>query len=414
MTQQEALSVLKSGKSVFLTGEPGSGKTYTVNKFIEYMKATYKPYAVTASTGIAATHINGQTIHSWSGLRIERVVTKFLIDKLRTNFYARERIQRADVLIIDEVSMLDAVMIDNLDLVLRGVNLIDEPFGGIQMVFVGDFFQLPPVLPGEVKPLFAFEAKAWKDANLTICYLTEQHRQSDPVFLDILGAMRRGTIGADHKKILADRMNVHEGFKGTHLYTHNADVDLENMQELAKLPEPSYTYKMQCDGTPYLIELMKKNCLSPDLLVLKKGAVVMFTRNKTEEGIMLWVNGTIGTVIDFDHGKPVIETVDGEIHMPEPERWEFEENGVVKARIMQIPLRLAWAMTVHKSQGMSLDAALMNLGAAFEYGQGYVAISRVRSLSGLYLEAINDTAFAMHPKVIEQDKLFRNAELREA
>lgn len=404
MTQDTALEILKSGRNVFLTGEPGSGKTHTVNRFIEWCRNNGRVYGVTASTGVAATHIGGQTIHAWTGLGIKRKMSDGAMANLLGNEYAVKRITGADVLIIDEVSMLDAVMIDNIDYVLQQFRG-PKPFGGMQVVFVGDFFQLPPVVRGEEDIKFAFESESWTAADPAICYLTEQHRQSDALFLEILSAMRAGTITKEHKRLLkaAVRAQVPE----TRLFTHNEDVDRINEKELRKIEGDEHTFEMTSAGIPFLVSLLKKHCLAPETLRVKLGATVMFVRNNFDEG---YVNGTIGKVVGFNfNGTPIVETKDGKRIVPEMAEWSFEENGRAKAVITQIPLRLAWAITVHKSQGMSLDEASVDLSRAFEYGQGYVAISRVRTLEGLHLEGLNAKAFEMHPKVIAQDKIFREA-----
>lgn len=403
MTQKEALQVLKTGRNVFLTGEPGAGKTYTINLFTDWLKENYTPYAITASTGIAATHIGGSTIHAWSGIGIKRKITESIIESMQFNHFLVARLAEPQVLIIDEVSMLDSVMIDNVDYVLRCIRGSDTPFGGMQVVFVGDFFQLPPVSREEdVK--FAFESSSWQEANLTVCYLTEQHRQSDHIFLSILSAMRNGEVTEDHKKVLGACQLKEK--PATQLYTHNVDVDRVNTVELMKLPGQVRTFTGSSGGVPFMVEQLKKDCLSPEVLNLKEGAIVMFTTNDFEVG---YVNGTIGKVIGFTEmsGAPIIEVGDGEIVPPRVE-WVREEKGEKKAWFKQYPLRLAWAITVHKSQGMSLDSASMDLSRTFEYGQGYVAISRVRSLAGLHLQGINSKAFEMHPKVVEQDKIFRS------
>lgn len=403
MTQSDALKALLSGSNVFLTGEPGAGKTYTVNQFIEQLRMNDIPYAVTASTGIAATHINGQTIHAWSGIGIRDKITDGVLATLESNDFTMQRVNRARVLIIDEVSMLDALFIDNLDLVLKHLRGDSRPFGGLQVVFVGDFFQLPPVVKGR-ETRFAFEADAWNAATPRICYLTEQHRQSDGEFLDILTAMRLGTVTEAHKARLRAAQLPHE--PETVLYTHNSDVDRENERELAKLEGEERSFVMRSGGIPFLVERLKKNCLAPEKLTLKVGAVVMFVRNNWEVG---YVNGTIGHVTAFEDGYPIIVTKAGKRIRPELEEWAFDENGQQKAYIQQIPLRLAWAITVHKSQGMSLDEASVDLSRCFEYGQGYVAISRVRTLEGLHLGGINPKAFHMHPKVVAKDAEFRAA-----
>ena len=409
MMQQEALEILKSGKNVFLTGEPGAGKTHTVNLFTEWLRQVNRNYAITASTGIAATHVSGKTIHSWTGLGIKRAVTDSFLDGLLFKEWITGPVNAAKVLIIDEISMLDATMINNIDMVLRRVRGDDTPFGGIQIVLVGDFFQLPPVVRGDERMQFAFESQAWKDAHLTICYLTEQHRQSDMEFLEILNAMRSGTIEELHKVRL--RACTMQDEPDTHLFTHNADVDAMNREELAKIDAKEYVYHMTSSGHPYLVTMLKSQVLAPETLKIKKGAVVMFVKNNFEGG---YVNGTVGVIEDFTHGgMPIVRTKDGRTIVPTIAEWMIERNGFPEATVKQLPLRLAWAITVHKSQGMSLDCASIDLSRAFEYGQGYVAISRVRTLSGLHLKGLNAKAFEMHPRVVDMDVRFRTMDGKE-
>lgn len=411
MTQEKALAVLKSGVNVFLTGEPGAGKTHTINRFKEWLDSQHKRYAVTASTGIAATHIDGQTIHSWSGIRIKSNLSARQIETILSDEYIHARLMNTDVLIVDEISMMDAQFIDDLNLVLKSARNTFEnrPFGGIQIVFVGDFFQLPPVTKDR-KMRFAFESRSWKEAGLKVCYLHEQHRQSDPHFLDLLSSMRKGEVTTAHRNLLKTRMNSNldpafrEGIK-TRLFTHNSDVDNLNDQELAKVVGQEKIFHMREKGVPFLVSKLKESCLSPEVLVLRVGATVMFTRNNFDDG---YVNGTLGVVTGYSHdGFPVVESRSGNIFTAKPAEWRFEEHGVSKAEISQVPLKLAWAITVHKSQGMSLDEAIIDLSKTFEYGQGYVALSRVRSLAGMVLEGLNDKTFAMHPVVVEYDRILR-------
>lgn len=406
MKQSKALTILQSGKNVFLTGEPGAGKTYTINTFTDWLDESGICYAVTASTGIAASHINGSTIHSWSGIGIMKNLEEIDINSIKYNKYAQKRILPAEVLILDEVSMLDSVFIDDLDKVLKELHRNEEPFGGIQVVMVGDFFQLPPVSrDSDVK--FAFESKAWQEADFNICYLTEQHRQADPIFTAMLRSMRFDTMTEDQKNIIRSRIS--NGSAPTSLFTHNRDVDYMNTEKLKTLPGKEKKFHMRSEGDERSIAILKKHCLSPETLILKKDAVVMFTANKPDKG---YVNGSIGTVVGFDEdeGTPRIQLMDGSICYPEMNKWKaLDEKKHEKAYIMQLPLRLAWAITVHKSQGMSLDAASIDLSNAFEYGHGYVAVSRVRSLEGLHLIGVHKNAFKVNPKVLEQDKLFRES-----
>ncbi len=410
MTQDEALHVLKTGANVFLTGEPGSGKTFTINAYIAWLRARGIEPSVTASTGIAATHVNGMTIHSWSGIGVKRSLSEWDLDALMGRERLVERVTRAKVLIIDEISMLDASTLEMVDRVLRNVRrsfFNDKPFGGLQVIFVGDFFQLPPV-SSESESAFAFSSRAWEAANPIVCYLSEQHRQDDDAFLGILSAVREGEVEDLHRELLEARLEARpKKLTPTRLHTHNAHVDRINAESLAGMQGKARTYDMTSRGSESLVESLKRSCLSPERLVLKEGAAVMFTRNNFEAG---YVNGTLGTVADFDSsGIPIVRTFDGRTIHAEAAEWSMQDGAKVLARITQIPLRLAWAITVHKSQGMSLDAAIVDLSRAFEYGQGYVAISRVRTLDGLFLEGLNRRALELHPQVIERDRAFRAA-----
>lgn len=402
MTQEKALEILKNRNNVFLTGEPGAGKTYTINQFTSWLDEEGIPYAVTASTGIAASHIDGSTIHSWSGIGIMKNLDEADINGIRFSKFHYNRIKPIRLLILDEVSMLDATFIDDLDKVLKAVHKSAAPFGGIQIVMVGDFFQLPPVTRGG-ETRFAFESAAWINANLKICYLTEQHRQADPVFTDLLRSMRFGKITNQHRALLQSRLSSSES--PVHLFTHNENVDQMNLEKLAQLPGEEKVYPMRESGNPKVVEILKRNCLSPEQLRLKVGAMVMFTANKPNLG---FVNGSVGVINHLGHDGPVVKLLDGPTVYPEHHSWKhLGSNKEVVASINQFPLRLAWAITVHKSQGMSLDTASIDLSRAFEYGHGYVAISRVRSLEGLHLAGISENAYMVNPKVLAQDIMFR-------
>lgn len=409
MTQDEALAILKTGMNVFLTGEPGSGKTHTINQYVAWLRERGVDPAVTASTGIAATHLGGMTIHSWSGIGIKRDVSDYDIELIQSREKTARRIIDTKVLIIDEVSMLDAATLDSVDRVLRTLRRKpmqpEESFGGMQVIFVGDFFQLPPVSKKE-QVKFSFESFAWKEANPVICYLSEQHRQEDGDFLDLLGAFRRGTLSAAHRTRLKSRAGIiSKKDVATRLYTHNENVDRINTESLGKIEGSSHVFQMTSRGARPLVESLKSQCLSPDTLELKEGASVMFTRNNFEEG---YVNGTLGLVTGFSAlGVPIVKTRAGKVITAEQAEWAIQDGNRILAKITQVPLRLAWAITVHKSQGMSLDAAIIDLSQAFEFGQGYVAISRVRTLAGLFLEGFNERALELHPKVAAADRHFR-------
>ncbi|MDO8490298.1 MAG: AAA family ATPase [bacterium] len=421
MTQAKALAVLKTGTNVFLTGEPGSGKTHTANEYVAYLRAHGIDVAITASTGIAATHLGGMTIHSWSGIGIRGTLDKHDLDAIAKSKYVATRVKRASVLIIEEVSMLPGSTVALVDAVCKRIRKNAMPFGGLQVVFVGDFFQLPPIMKFEVKQSsqlslikeetlsrFTYDAQNWKEAQPTICYLTEQHRQDDSKFLGVLSAIRRNVFDDSHMRSLITRKIAYtaapEGVPK--LFSHNADVDRVNDQILAKLSGDLHVCDMTSYGPDFLVSALQKWCLSPAALQLKVGAAVMFTKNNQKEG---FVNGSLGIVEGFDRetGYPNVKLRNGKRIDVEPMDWVIEENGETRAKITQIPLRLAWAITVHKSQGMSLDEAVVDLADVFEYGQGYVALSRVRRLSGLHLLGWNTRAFQVHPEVLVQDEQFR-------
>ncbi|MBI2056548.1 MAG: AAA family ATPase [Candidatus Sungbacteria bacterium] len=408
MTQHEALAILKTGANIFLTGEPGSGKTHAINQYVAYLREHDIEPAITASTGIAATHIGGMTIHSWSGIGVASALTPQDIITIAGRNKIRKRIISTRILIIDEVSMLPAAALSLVDAVCRAVREINEPFGGLQVILVGDFFQLPPVSRNGAKIPFAFESSAWSELAPIVCYLTEQYRQNDTVFLSALSAIRAKNPDTTLREPIVGRMRtileIPEDIPK--LFSHNADVDRINTDKLGKIAGDAIVFYMQSFGRRPLIEFLKKSCLSPEALELKKGAAVMFTKNSPQEK---FVNGSLGTVQDFDEdtGFPIVALKEGGELIAEPMEWAVEEGGKMRAKIVQVPLRLAWAMTVHKSQGMSMDAAVMDLSDAFEYGQGYVAFSRVRRLSGLYLLGANERAFEVHPGIFEKDKEFR-------
>ena len=407
MTQSQALEIMKTGANVFLTGEPGSGKTFVLNGYIDWLVHSDVSVAVTASTGIAATHIGGTTIHSWASIGARDTLTQYDLDHIMTNEKTVRRVKKAKVLVIDEISMLDGRVLDMVETVVRTIKQSGEPWGGMQVILVGDFFQLPPIAGRGEMSRFAFESRAWDSSHFLTCYLTEQHRQEDELLLGLLSSIRKNDVDESHYTLLSEQTDIgYPDIEPTKLYTHNSDVDSMNASRLKELNTRSATFNMDARGSKPLVETLVKNCLSPQILDLRIEAMVMCTKNNFEEG---YVNGTLGRVVDFDKsdGFPVIETSDGRTIKMEPQSWIVEEDGKVKAEITQVPLRLAWAITVHKSQGMSLDAAEIDLRNAFTYGQGYVALSRVRSLTGMKVIGLNSQALLVDPRVVHKDKHFR-------
>ncbi len=465
MRQSSALDILKTGQNVFLTGSAGSGKTYTLNQYIDYLRARRVPVAVTASTGIAATHMNGTTIHSWSGIGIKDELTDRDLSTLSRKQFLADRLKDTAVLVIDEISMLHAKQLNLVSQVLKHIRKNDKAFGGIQVVVAGDFFQLPPIgSKGETnREKFAFMSEAWLDAKFHICYLSEQHRQvSDAAnggldLDDILNQIRRQEVTFEAIAALESTYDQSVDIKRTRLYTHNLNVNKINDKELASLDGEMMRFEATATGDSKLVETLKKTVRTQDELILKVGAKVMFIKNNAELGVS---NGTMGELIGFaavkiddkdssdalieddssddvdedaagektTKGKksaakkdkekpkskkpttqkmPVVRLNSGREVIAEPEEWIIEdETGDVLASYLQVPLCLAWAITIHKSQGMTLDAAEIDLSRTFELGQGYVALSRLKSLSGLQLLGMNDMSLQLDPLARGADKRF--------
>ncbi len=404
MTQKDALDILKMGYNCYITGAAGSGKTHLLNEYIKFLKNKGVEIGITASTGIAATHMGGTTIHSWSGLGIRDDLTEYDLEDLETKKYLYDRFKETDVLIIDEISMLHHFRLDLIERIARHLKRNQLPFGGMQVILCGDFFQLPPVSRmGEKESHFSYKSEAWKKLNLKICYLEEQHRHKDDKFIKILNGIRGNNLTEESFSHLRGRDNaiLKEGIEPTKLHTHNINVDTINDTELNKLPGQIFTYQMEDKGRKALVDALKKSCLAPEVLRLKKGARVMFVKNNFEEG---YANGTLGKVIECSNYGPKIMLNSGKVITPEKVNWVIEEEGKTKATITQYPLRLAWAITVHKSQGMSLDAVEVDLSKSFEQGMGYVALSRVRTLEGLRLLGINKNALEVREDVLIYDE----------
>lgn len=417
MLQSQALDILKMGKNVLITGPAGSGKTYVINSYVKYLKEHAVDVAVTASTGIAATHIGGMTIHSWSGLGIRDTLTDQDIEDLMERQYLYKRFERTKVLIIDEVSMLHNYRLDLIDWICRQMKRNDKPFGGMQIILCGDFFQLPPVsrsqnfndnYDGNYETEFVYKSESFLASKFVVCYLSEQHRQKDNNYLSILNQIRENKVSPRTIEILNSRLNVggDESGNSTRLYTHNIDVDIVNKKHLDLISGSSKKYYMKSSGSTGLSDTLKKSCLSPEELELKVGAKVMFTKNHLDG---LYVNGTLGVIKEFNSfGDPIVLTLNGMEIPVTPSSWTIEEDGKIKAEITQLPLRLAWAITVHKSQGMSLDSMEVDLSKSFVRGMGYVALSRVRSLEGMKLLGFNQIALQVDKEVLQMDKKFRD------
>ena len=406
MDQELALAILLSGKSALVTGAAGTGKTYLLNQFIKSARAMGKKVSVTATTGLAATHLNGSTIHSWSGMGV--------YDELPNNFFEKmsktrhDTISKTDVLVIDEISMMHDFRLDMLDDILRVVRKVDQPFGGIQLVMSGDFFQLPPINRSDSRTgSFVVFSEVWQRLDPVVIYLERQYRQEDEALLDILTALRRGDVRRSHAEALLERSEIEPPDEDiTELHTVNIDVDKINLRRLQQIDDDDREYQQTSTGSKIYVESLRRSVLAPESLVLRRGALVMAVKNSSDKQ---YVNGSVGVVVDFEPltEYPVVKFRNGREITMIPDTWELRDGEQKRASISQVPLRLAWAITIHKSQGMTLDSAKIDLRKAFVEGMGYVALSRVRDINHLYLYGINRKALEVSSDALEIDETLR-------
>ena len=374
-----------------------SGKSHTLRQFIERNRLLGRKTAVTATTGLAASHLNGQTLHSWARVGLGKELPddwQFTISKKK-----RKEFQTTATLVIDEVSMMPDFVFDMLDTVLRWARNDDRPFGGIQLILCGDFYQLPPV-----EGRFITNSKVWNELNIRSCYLTKVYRQKDDRLRDLLEGVRDGSLFKRHIAYIQSRM-VKPNRQVPRLYSLNRKVDSENANQLKKLKGGSIFYMMTEKGDLNIINGLKGSIQSPELLELKVGAPVIATKNNSEG---LYHNGSLGKVVALEDGLPVVDFHGDEV-VVNPDTWEVSNEGITLGAVTQIPLRLAYAITVHKSQGMTLDAAEIDLAEAFVPGQGYVALSRVVSLDGLYIKGANKMAFKMSDEAQMIDQILQRS-----
>jgi ATP-dependent DNA helicase PIF1 len=433
--QQTAYFKYVQGENIFITGPGGTGKSKLISDLIQQSKSINKKVQVCAMTGCAAIllNCNARTLHSWSGIKlakgtIDEVVTSVIRNKNISNVW-----KKTDILILDEVSMLSCKLFEIIEKIGRIVKKSSLPFGGIQVVFTGDFYQLPPIgTHGEPDTnQFCFESNTWNQV-----FKPENHielktifRQTDPIYINILQQVRNGNLDKHNESILKTRLNPkynedeYNGCIPTKLFPLRSKTDYINKMMFDKLNEQEYVYnltrKSDCiinldNNKPLPTDVINK-CLTlkkqeidfeldtlsngiqcPKILRLKKGASVMCTINLDIDNSIC--NGSQGIVIDINNNGPIVKFANGIIKLIEPHYWQSEEYPMLA--VGQYPLCLAWALTIHKMQGATLSIAEIDIGQGiFEYGQTYVALSRVKSLDGLYLSEFNPTKICANPIV---------------
>jgi ATP-dependent DNA helicase PIF1 len=456
--QREVIDALVRGENVFMTGCGGTGKSYVIGTLLDNLKGltgrTVMRIHVTAMTGCAALLLGHQakTLHSWAGIMLGKGTVEELVTRIKRNRRSSQRWRGTDLLIIDEVSMLTRELLEKLDAIGQIVRRNTKPFGGIQLLLSGDFHQLPPVVKeservgtgagagaGASSSVFAFTSDRWPALIHRTIELTEIVRQQDPAFQKVLLEARTGTLSEESLGLLKSRVGLDwQGLriKPTLLFPRRAEVDTINQANIGSLKGERHSYtagvrwNIGTSSVPVYVShpplgfnvldesfvravaKTDRDANYEEVLELCEGAQVMLLRNMPEHGL---VNGSRGIVVGFDTVAPHAPHVEflkqgSTVRIPiSVAMWELEDNPNVFR--VQLPLRLAWACTIHKAQGATLDCALVDIGrGTFESGQAYVALSRVRSLDGLYIHDFDPTAFRTNEEVLAFYRKIREEE----
>jgi ATP-dependent DNA helicase PIF1 len=430
--QKTAFDAVVSGQSLFITGPGGTGKSF----LLQTLYANYKSYSggkkmcITAMTGCAALLLGpwAKTLHSWAGIGLGRNPVDMAVKSILVDSHKKKRWLSTDCLVIDEVSMMTPALMEYIDVVGRQVRKCDTPFGGIQIVLVGDFYQLPPVSKEsqDSDKTFAFESPLWSTVVKKTIQLTQILRQKDVLFQQILNEARIGELTPESYSTLEARKTMtwkRQEIKPTLLFTKNDDVNSINAHQLDKLSGEIHTFTAKTTSVPKgvppavvqsMVDKIDRDAPYEVELQLKERCQVMLLQQQFEDktyddhgktktmraAIPGLVNGSRGVVLGFEgDGSPRVKFMNGRSITIRPGKWssDADQDSVTRE---QIPLRLAYALTIHKAQGASLDSALIDVGpSTFEYGQAYVALSRVRSLESLFIFEIAPRAFRAHPLV---------------
>jgi ATP-dependent DNA helicase PIF1 len=421
--QTEALNYMKAGNNIFLTGQAGTGKTHLLKIFIEWYNNDDKTLVITSTTGLSALLINGMTINRFAGIGVANKDLDYYYKKILKSGNSKKRWEKTEVLIIDEISMMHPDTFDLLNNLAKKICNNDTlPFGGIQLILSGDFCQLPPVKCND----FCFESFSWDECISKTFYFNTILRQNDIVFQKLLNNIRVGKCEEDDKVILLDCMEKYKTNQFGHMYgiiptmlfpTKNI-VNQYNKTELDLLLKKnvvsknfsakySYGIKVKEEHKDILKDLINNSYFVEDELVFVIGCQVMLTINLPNNNL---ANGSRGIIVDFDKesNNPIVKFLNGRELEIKIHSWVLDENESSITK-MQIPLIHAWAITIHKSQGMTLDYVITDIGDnIFEYGQIYVVLSRVKSLDGLFLKNINFDKIKTHPKILKYYSKFDN------
>lgn len=441
--QEQAMSAFIKKQNMFLTGPGGTGKTALIKKMVEHCKTMGWRVQVCALTGCASILLNCQakTVHSWAGIGLANGYADLIVDKVAAHKRKASNWKKIDVLIIDEVSMMSQKIFEILDAIGRKVRKATGhlPFGGLQIVFSGDFYQLPPVprddnfQEDDLSSAFCFESPQWNNTFTAVIQLTKIFRQTDQAYTKVLNQIRVGRLSKSAYELLLPHIGktLPDTFKPTILLPRRRDVEMINAAEFIKLVGEEKIYKLSEADAPPLQQvqaalqqalqgalpmsmpamqhisqeqremeynLLVNSIMADKEIILKKGTQVMCIANIDMESSEPIVNGSQGIIIDFVGGLPLVQFNNGAKRTVGYHTWSSEMSPSIGVK--QIPLIYAWAITIHKAQGVSLDMAQIDAGSnIFECGQTYVALSRIKSLDGLYLTAFNPQKIKVNKKV---------------
>ena len=410
---KKILSLLKNGENVFLTGFAGTGKSYILNKLKERFK---KQLTITSTTGIAAVNVKGQTIHSWAGVGLCRNPIARTVEKIKSRKTQLNLIQNCKILAVDEISMLNIEAFEYINEVLKNLRESSEPFGGIQVLFIGDFYQLPPVEKEEtLERRYCFDSPIWNELNLQNVVLKKNYRQSEEKFINALAHMRENCLEIDDIELFKSRMIDSDTSEANilHIFSTNEEANRYNNTKFNQIEEPIRVFSAEdgvfrgknlvtdgfTESESYILEVFSKNCRAEREIALKLGARVMLLINMDfNKGL---INGACGNIIGFNQETISIKFDNGVVAAIPKHTFEYYYNERVVAERLQYPLKLAYGITIHKSQGMTLDKLVVDCARIFERGQSYVAMSRVRTLEGLYLKNFEPEKVLVDNRVAE-------------
>jgi len=415
-------ALINQGENLFITGYAGTGKSYILNKLKKKFKID-----VTSTTGLAAVNVQGQTIHSWAGVGICNKPVEQVIENILRRPALKKQITNCKILAIDEISMLDARTFDYIDEVLKTLKNNDEPFGGIQVLLFGDFFQLPPV---EKSNGFCFQSECWYALGLKTIFLEKIYRQTDELFVKSLNNMRLNCLTEEDLRLFYDREVNYDTFGSDilHIFSTNREADNYNNRKFSSVNEPVHKFvgidkihrkkstievdknKLSDKLSKFDImtwEMFDKCCKAPQALELKQGCKVMLLKNLDfKKGL---INGSCGTVLEMEEDSILVKFENGLEEVIPKHTFEAYRDGELIVSREQYPLRLAYGITIHKSQGMTLEKLVVDCNRIFECGQAYVALSRIKTIEGLYLKSFNPNKVVVNEQVINfYESLKRN------